>query len=98
MSKKDETKFSLLKFFTSKEEDEEEVDSSSVDNSFAGLARQLRVQQEEKAKKAQEISEEVGEYFVGVVINALHMTGTALGNRIHDMIMGDSHNSDNDPA
>jgi hypothetical protein len=95
MSKNDNTKskFSVFKFFTHEENVEVE---DAVDNSFVGLARQLRVNEEVKAKETQKLAEEIGEYFAGVITEALHMGGTALGDRIHDIFMGHSHSSDND--
>lgn len=96
MSKKENTKskFLLFKFFTNEEENIE-ADDVSGGGSFVELATQLRMNQEAKAKETQTLSEEIGEYFAGIITDALHMTGTAIGNRIHDMMMGDSHSSDN---
>lgn len=86
-----ESSFNFRNFF----KDEEEMPEVE-DNSFVGMSRKLREQKEAEAKETKEISEEVTDYFVGRVMDVLYLTGTALGNRIHDMILGSS--SDNEDS
>ncbi len=95
MSRKKEegSKYKSVSFFSSlfyEQEEQEEVIIQRKDNSFSSMARQLREQKEAEAKETKEISDEVTDYLAGRVMDVLHLTGTALGNRIHDMLLGSS--------
>jgi hypothetical protein len=90
----EEESFLTFENFKSLFRPEEEVPQQE-DNSFSSMARQLRITKEEELEETQGLQRDVTDWFAGVAMEKLHMTGTALGARIQNMIMGDS-TPDND--
>ncbi|MCT4635814.1 MAG: hypothetical protein N4A31_06225 [Rickettsiales bacterium] len=64
------------------------------DTSFLSMARQLRAQKEEESKESEALQRDISDWLAGEAMKMLHITGTALEERIHNMIMGEStHNN-----
>lgn len=64
------------------------------DTSFNSMTRQLRIKTEEEAKESEAWLRDISDWLAGEAMKMLHITGTALGDRIHNMIMGESaHNN-----
>lgn len=90
-----EKKESIFESFRTFLRREEETLPQEEDTSFLGMARQLRSQKETEAKENDALQRDITDWFAGEAMKMLHMTGTALGDRIQNMIMGDSA-SDNE--
>ncbi len=73
---------------------EEEEPIQEEDNSFSGMARKLREQKHEELQETKAFEHDLTDWIAGRVMDALQLTGSALGNRIHDMILGSSANDE----
>ena len=73
---------------------EEEEPPQEEDNSFSGMTRKLREQKHEELQETKRLQHDLTDWVAGRVMHALQLTGSALGDRIHDMILGSSANDE----
>ena len=75
---------------------EEEETSTEESNDFLSLATKLRQQKEKEADETQALYNDIIDWMFGRAMDVLYITGTALGNRLHDMTLGQSNNTDSE--
>ena len=85
-----------ISFFESFFYEEVEVaEEHTSQGSFAENARQLREQKQEELKQTEKVAHEVGDWAAGIFMEVFHLTGTSLGNRLHDMFLGSNASDEN---